>query len=49
MPTVIKYCVCASPYQDKKYGKGKRVMNTVKGKDGSGNQARCTVCGKMSE
>lgn len=34
----IKKCLCESPYQDKRYGKGKRLFNeTVAG-------YRCTVC-----
>jgi hypothetical protein len=38
--TKIKKCECKHDYQDKKYGKGNRVMNsTVDG-------WRCTVCGK---
>jgi len=37
--TVILSCACQHEYQDKKYGKEKRVFNiTLKG-------ARCTVCG----
>lgn len=36
-------CTCENSYQDKKYGKGKRVANlTFKEK------ARCTVCGRES-
>ena len=35
---------CVSPYQDAKYGKGKRVMNPTKSSAGKGY--RCTVCGK---
>jgi len=36
---MINHCTCEHDYQDKKYGKNKRVWNpTMKG-------ARCTVCG----
>jgi len=35
-----KMCTCKHPFQDKRYGKGKRIHNPT-GKDGS----RCTVCG----
>lgn len=37
-------CTCKNDYQDKKYGKGKRVANST----GSGTNVkyRCTVCGK---
>ena len=37
----IVSCDCKHDYQDKKYGKGKRVANPLKG-DGH----RCTVCSK---
>ncbi len=38
--TITVICTCESPYQDKLYGKGKRVANCgVK-------DAKCTVCGK---
>lgn len=41
----IKKCTCTNEYQDKKYGKKMRVMNTVfKGKSGPTNKYRCTVC-----
>ena len=40
MGTSIKECVCAHPYQDKRYGKQKRVMNEGK------NSSTCTVCGR---
>ena len=44
METVIKRCEnrCAHQYQDRKYGKGKRVMN----KSMDGRTVNCTVCGK---
>ena len=35
---IIRECVCSHDYQDKRYGKGKRVMNPTK------NGHRCTVC-----
>lgn len=44
MAVVIVKCTCEHSYQDKKYGLGKRVMNTLFGKNS--NKARCTVCGK---
>ena len=38
--TVVKFCSCKSDFQDKRYGKGKRLHNvTTKG-------FRCTVCGR---
>jgi len=40
MASVIKTCDCKNSFQDKKYGKKRRVWNqTVKG-------YRCTVCRK---
>lgn len=38
--TVLVSCGCASPYQDRLYGAGKRVANR-----GTGLAATCTVCG----
>lgn len=37
---MIANCTCQHEYQDRKYGKGKRVFNETN--DGGG---RCTVCG----
>ncbi len=37
-------CVCAHEYQDKRYGKGMRLHNPMKEKDGK--NWRCTVCGR---
>jgi hypothetical protein len=42
MATEIKKCTCKHEFQDKKYGKGKRVFNYCKKTD----KYRCTVCGK---
>ena len=40
----VKKCTCKNAYQDKKYGKGMRVMNKLyKGKSGD-SKHRCTVC-----
>lgn len=44
----IKECKCASPYQDKKYGKGKRVMNETKSTKADKTVYRCTVCEQES-
>lgn len=38
--SVIKTCTCNHEFQDKTYGKGKRLMSIAKG----GDIARCTVC-----
>ena len=42
--TKIMTCSCIHEYQDKQYGKGKRLFNSIK----SLHQPmwRCTVCGK---
>lgn len=40
----IKNCKCKHEYQDRKYGKGRRVKNET------GNaQYRCTVCEKTGD
>lgn len=36
-------CNCSHDYQDRRYGKGKRVHNPTLGKNGQWH--RCTVCG----
>lgn len=44
--TKIMTCSCEHEYQDKKYGKYKRVFNK-KAKPGTGGiMWHCTVCGK---
>ncbi len=40
---MIKPCTCQHEYQDAKYGKGNRVCNAYRGKDGK-TYYRCTVC-----
>lgn len=40
---MIITCECKHEYQDKVYGKQKRVANPMKGKD----KGRCTVCGTV--
>ena len=46
MGAEIKPCSCKHAYQDKLYGKGQRVFNQCKGKDGATKSLyRCTVCG----
>jgi len=43
----IKKCTCESEYQDRKYGKGMRVMNRTANKKSENNYYhRCTICGK---
>ena len=39
---IIKRCSCPHPYQDKRYGRGRRVHNSRGMKSGKGS--RCTVC-----
>ena len=45
---MIKSCTCQHDYQDKKYGKGKRVHNKITKSDKNLNW-RCTVCGKEKD
>ncbi len=45
--TVIKTCTCPSTYQDKRYGKGKRVFNTREGGRYMSKSFRCSVCGNV--
>lgn len=43
---MIKTCTCKHDWQDKRYGKQKRVHNEEKSNGGSSDkkQGRCTVC-----
>ena len=42
--TTVKRCTCAHAFQDRKYGKGRRVFNRTGG-SGKGTVGwRCTVC-----
>jgi len=43
---MILYCSCKHKFQDKTYGKGKRLMNAMFAKKGDVQMYRCTVCGK---
>ena len=45
--SAIKKCNCEHKYQDEKYGKGMRVMNELKSKQGVPQEYRCTVCGRV--
>ena len=45
MTKIIK-CECKNEFQDKRYGKGRRLANQTKKSDGK--VFRCTVCGKES-
>ena len=44
LTAVIKSCTCANAGQDKLHGKGMRVFNPFKMKDGKTLGYRCTVC-----
>jgi hypothetical protein len=46
MPTKIKKCDCKDEFQDKRYGKGRRVMNHAPMKGNMPSRFRCTVCAK---
>ena len=41
MRTIRVRCTCKNAFQDKTYGKQKRIANITH----SGEKARCTVCG----
>jgi len=41
---MILQCTCIHPYQDKLYGKGKRVHNQMQRSGGGAIKYRCTVC-----
>lgn len=43
--TTVKACSCSHEEQDKKYGKGRRVMNLTD-KKATKKIYRCTVCNK---
>lgn len=47
MPTKIQSCTCVSEFQDKRYGKNMRVMNTKPSKDKTAQKAKCSVCGRL--
>ena len=42
-PTKVIYCACSHDFQDKKYGRGKRLANRCPGI--LRPKYRCTVCG----
>lgn len=51
---MIAHCgVCkggsAAEYQNEKYGQGNRVFNLCAKAEKSGQEARCTVCGKTMQ
>jgi len=42
MSTIVLNCSCQHEFQDKEYGKGRRLFSLkIKG-----GKAKCTVCGK---
>lgn len=51
---MIAHCgICksgpAADYQNEKYGQGNRVFNLCAKAEKSGQEARCTVCGKTMQ
>jgi len=46
MEAIIQKCSCEHEYQDKKYGKGRRVHNPTNKKQGEISVVRCTVCSR---
>lgn len=47
--TFIVECTCSHPFQDERYGKGKRVAVRCKAQATGVIHARCTVCGRIHE
>ena len=47
--TKIMKCYCKNEWQDKQYGKQRRVFNSTKQGTTDKIVWRCTVCGKNSE
>lgn len=43
----IKSCTCKHPFQDEKYGLGKRVHNKLTTVRDRPQEYKCTVCGKV--
>lgn len=46
--TKIIDCACKHEFQDRNYGPGKRVANSIKCEPGQ-NYYRCTVCGRIDQ
>lgn len=44
--TIVRECTCKSEYQDKRYGKGQRLMNPTMAESGGKQLFRCTVCAR---
>lgn len=45
--TCVMGCVCKHAYQDRVYGRGRRVHNEVKSTTKHGGKWRCTVCKRV--
>jgi len=44
---MIAKCNCKHDWQDRKYGKGKRVHTEASGKKSGTKKISCTVCGSQ--
>jgi len=42
--TIVLRCTCEHLYQDKRYGRQRRVMNSVKDSGVGTRRYRCTIC-----
>ena len=42
---IVKLCTCKHDFQDRAYGRGRRVHNATSGVGGKKIVHRCTVCG----
>lgn len=48
-PGKVMFCRCIHKFQDKHYGKNKRLHNPLGGKGRGGEGYRCTVCGDVKK
>ena len=49
--TKVLPCSCKHPYQEQKYGKGRRLHNPLQftGHEGEREEYRCSVCGTVRQ
>lgn len=45
----VKSCTCNHAYQDRRYGKGRRVHNEMRTQKDKSKEYRCTVCGTQRQ
>lgn len=49
MSTKVLSCSCKHDFQDKKYGRSKRLHNKMAGSEKALKRYRCTVCAKVRD